>query len=146
MDVLASIMMPTRKGRFVCWVKLKTCEGAFWLSNKAKSLCCRFWMNRPCLSVTVKIRFTSLTLVRMVKLPSFCPLAVWPLLVAWGTEPRAPGWVGGGGGAAAGVCARAAKGDSKASENTHFASREPAGRRQPVVVVIETFFILEHSP
>src|SRR5882762_8024982 len=103
-------------------------------------------MNRPCLSVTVKIRFTSLTLVRMVKLPSFCPVAVWPLLVTWGTEPRAPGWGGGGGGAAAGVCARAAKGDSRASESTHFASREPAGRRHTFIVVIGTLFILEHSP
>src|ERR1700733_98098 len=103
-------------------------------------------MNRPCLSVTVKIRFTSLTLVLKVKLPSFCPLLVWPLLVAWGTEPRARGCVGEGGGAAAGVCARAAKGDSRASENTHFASREPAGRGQPIIGVIETLFILEHSP
>src|SRR4051794_22528935 len=103
-------------------------------------------MNRPCLSVTVKIRFTSLTLVLMVKLPSFCALLVWPLFTAWGTEPSAPGWVGGGGGAAAGVCARVAKGDNRASEHTHFASREPAERRQTFVVVIETFFILEHSP
>src|ERR1700759_5263212 len=107
-------------------------------------------MNRPCLSVTVKIRLTSFTLVRIVKLPSFCPLAVWPLFVAWGTEPRAPGWVdcggrGWGGGAVAGVCARAAKGGSRASESTHFASREPAWRGQPFIVVIETFFILEHS-
>src|ERR1700730_5155553 len=99
-------------------------------------------MNRPCLSVTVKIRFTSLTLVLMVKLPSVCPLLVWPLFAAWGKEPRARGWVGGGAGgdgAAAGVCARAAKGD-RASESTHFASKEPAGRRQPFIVVIETFF------
>ena len=81
-----------------------------------------------------------------VKFPSFCPLAVWPLLVTWGTEPRAPGWVDGGGGAAAGVCARAAKGGRSASESTHFASKEPAGRRQPLFVVIETFFILEHAP
>ena len=54
-------------------------------------------MNRPCLSVTVKIRFTSLTFCRRVKTPLFCPSLVWPLLVTWGTEPRAPGWVGAGG-------------------------------------------------
>jgi hypothetical protein len=84
----------------------------------------------------------------MVKLPSVCPLLVWPLFTAWGTEPRAPGWVGGdagGGGAAAGVCAKAAKGD-RASESAHFTSKEPTGRKQPLIVVIETFFILEHSP
>src|SRR6266851_4429798 len=55
------------------------------------SLLVRFLMNFPCLSVTVKIRFTSLTRMRMVSAVAFSGIADWASLAEAGAVLEAAG-------------------------------------------------------
>src|SRR5438270_6059849 len=59
MELLASISNPTRSGKSVSAAKFMICRGGRLLSRILNWLCFRSLMNLLCLSVTVKITFTS---------------------------------------------------------------------------------------
>src|SRR6185437_5322821 len=71
MELLASINKPTRSGKSVSASKCVICLGGRLLSRILNWSSLRSRMNFPCLSVTVKIRFTSSVWVRKI--------GIWPL-------------------------------------------------------------------
>src|SRR5271163_2457211 len=112
MELLVSSRTPTRRGRLVCWVNWSTEIGGRPSSSRPKFCCCRPVMKWPCLSVTVKMRLTSLVSRpgRVKTLPFGC----WASGVAgvvcagvWGAGWGAVWtgvWAGGWGAVWAGVC------------------------------------------
>src|SRR5580698_619341 len=95
MELEVSSMMPTRRGRLVCCVKRSTARGGRPSSRRPKFSRLRPVMNLPLLSVTVKMRLTSLTWT-------------WMVVMGWSDEGLAD-WVWPDG--LAGACGSAVDGD-----------------------------------
>src|ERR1700722_5686626 len=84
MELLVSSMMPTRKGRLVAWFNWMTASGGRPSSRRPKFWRLRPVTKRPFLSVTVKMRLTSLTCTLMVGAASPWASGVPGWGVVWG--------------------------------------------------------------
>ena len=108
MELLASIKRPTRRGRSVSLRNATTEEGGLWSSSTRMSSFFRSLMKCPCLSVTVKMTFTSSTRLRKVAIPSGSSSAAFAVSTAFlGTTGEEKLGSGAGFGAEAGALAGA---------------------------------------